>query len=140
MRINARLLNSGATANSFEVKTFVTIHQGETTTLFFQFFDEDQDGLRYLPASGATTLVEIARFPEPFGTISNTREILDRSIRRAATQPFSGDGSVWSMPLTAVDTVTMMSSNIRITLTEGAVISKAFLAQAIKIIPQEGQP
>lgn len=140
MRIDVQLLNTGATENDFQVKSSITIHQGETTDLLFRFIDKDQDDLRYIPASGATVLTEIARFPDTFGTISNIREEVDFSIRRAATQPFAGDASIWKLPLTATDTDTMMSSNIRVTLTEGAVVSKALVIQAIIVIPKEGQP
>jgi len=140
MRIGVQLLNTGASENSFQVKSFITIHQGETTDLFIRFIDEDQDKLRYVPASGATTLIEIARFPDVFGTISNIREEVDFSIRRNATQPFANDGSIWMIPLTATDTNSMISSNIRVTLTETSTISKALVYQAIKVIPKEGQP
>ena len=92
-----------------------------------QNLSKHQNNLRYIPATGATVLAEIARFPDTFGTISNIREIVDFSIRRAATQPFAGDSSVWSLPLTSTDTNSMMSSNVRITLTEGSVISKSLI-------------
>jgi hypothetical protein len=140
MRIGAQLLNTGATENNFQIKSFVTIYQGETLDLLAQFVDEDQNGLRYVPDAGATVLFEIARYPDVFGTISNIRETVDYSIRRAAVEAFPGDRSVWKIPLTSTDTAHIMSSNLRITLTEGTDVSIALIQQAIKVIPSEGQP
>lgn len=138
MRIDVKILNSGATLNSFERAPFVEIHQGETLSIFFQFIDKDQDDLRFVPASGAVVLAEIARFADTFGTISNQREIVDFSIRRNATQPFAGDASIWELALTSTDTDAIMSSNMRFTLTEGSVVTKSLVPQAIKVIPKEG--
>lgn len=140
MRINVQMLDLGATVNDFEVKSFVEIHQGETIDLFFQFIDKDKNNLRFIPASGATVLAEIARFPDVFATISNQRVEADFSIRRTAAQPFATDGSIWSIPITAAETDEMMSSNIRFTLTEGSNITKSLISQAIKVIPKEGAP
>jgi hypothetical protein len=137
MRLGIQLLNIGATLNSFQQKSVVEIAQGETVDLMFQLVDKDQ-GLRYIPASGSTVYVEIARFPEAISQITNQRLTVDYSVRRNATSAFpSDDKSIWKLPLTAVDTGNMMSSNIRVTVTEGTKISIALLPQAIKIIPKE---
>jgi hypothetical protein len=126
--------------NSYKKANFLEINQGETADLYFQLIDKDQDGLRYLPASGATCYVEIPRFPEYMPTISNVRQEVDYSIRRNAVQPFAGDGSIWMMPLTAGDTENIMSSDIRVTLTEGSKVSKTLFIQALKVVPKEGAP
>lgn len=139
MRIEAKILEFGATENDFKRVSQVTFSQDETIDLFFQFVDKDKDGLRYIPASSATVLVEIARFPEVFGTISNVREVKDFSVRQAAVEAFSGDRSVWKTPLTAIQTAEMMSSNVRITLTEGSEVKISLVQQALIVIPSEGQ-
>ena len=137
MKLGVKLLNRGATVNSFSYEDTVTLYQGESLNLYFQLFDADQD-LRYLAETGATVYVEIARYADYYGTISNIRETQDWSVRRYATQPFSGDLSVWYLPLTTTDTTNMMSSNIRFTLTETSAVSKFLLKQALEVIPKEG--
>ena len=140
MRIEAKLLELGGTLNDFKIASQVTIAQGENPTLLFQFVDINNNNLRYIPSAGATVQVEIARFPEVFASISNVRSINDYSVRQAATNPFPLDTSIWSTPLSAVQTSTMMSSNIRVTLTEGANVKVSLIIQALVIIPSEGQP
>lgn len=138
MRLDVQLLNTGATLNSFSVLPTIEIFQGETVDLFFRIVDKDQKGLRYIPASGATLNVEIARFPEVFGTLSNQREIKDFSIRRAAVNPFADDRSIWKLPIAASETANMASGNVRLTLTEGSKISIVVFSQAIKVNRAEG--
>jgi hypothetical protein len=138
MRLGIQLLDTGATLNRFQTKTQIQIAQGETTTIFFQLLDKDQKGLRYVPATGATVLVEIPRFSEAFATASNQRQQIDYSVRRAATAAFpSDDRSIWKLPLTATDTANMMSSNIRVTVTEGSEVKIATLSMAIEIVRSE---
>lgn len=136
MRFSVQLLNIGATVNSFVKKSFIEIAQGETVNVMFQLIDKDQ-GLRYMPATGATVYVELARFPEYFPTNTNQRTTSDFSIRRFATQPFAADSSIWMLPLVAADTINMMSTNMRFTLTEGTKVSIFLLPQAIKVNKQE---
>jgi hypothetical protein len=136
VRLGIQLINFGATVNSFTYKSTVEIAQGETVDLLFQLVDKDQS-LRYVPATGATVFVEIARFPEYFPTSSNQRETKDFSIRRYAAQAFAQDASIWKLPLTDQDTLEMMSTNIRVTVVEGAKKSIALLAQGIKIVRHE---
>ncbi len=136
MRFAINILNSGASLNSFKAVPFVEINRGETFDLFFQLIDKDQ-GLRYIPATGATLKVEIARLPEAFGTVSNIRQINDYSVRRFASNPFPEDKSIFKLSLTTTETQNMMSSNIRFTLNEGSLIRICLVPQAIKMIPGE---
>lgn len=127
--------------NSFKEANFIEINQGETIDFYFQLIDKDKDGLRYIPAAGATVYVEIPRFPDNFGTITNDRLTVDYSVRRNAVEAFpSDDRSLWKLVLIADDTQNMMSSDIRVTLTEGSKISKTLFIQGIKVIPREGAP
>ena len=137
MRLGIQLLNIGATLNDFDKKSFVEFAQGETVDLIFQLVNLDKAGLRYIPASGCTVFVEIPRFPEYFGTISNQRTTSDFSVRRNAVQAFPDDRSIWKLSLTANDTANMMSSNMRVTVTEGAKVSIGLLSQALKVFRSE---
>jgi len=138
MRLGINLLTSGTSLNTIKKVPTVTIYQGETFDLFIQLMDADQDGLRYVPDPAATVFVEIARLPEASGTLSNVRQINDYSVRRNAVAAFAGDSSVWKLSLTATETSKMMSSNIRVTVTEGSLKKIALLPQAIKIYRSEG--
>lgn len=136
MRLGINLLNTGASLNAFKVVPLITVYQGETCDLVFQLMDLEQN-IRYVPDAEASLLVEIGRLPEAMGTISNTREMKDYSIRRQAIAPFVGDKSIWKLSLTAAETQNMMSSNVRITLTEGLQKKIAQIPQAIKVFRSE---
>lgn len=137
MRLSIQLLDTGTTLNRFTPKTQVTIAQGETIDLFFQFVDLDQK-IRYVPATGATVLVEIPRFPEAFATASNVRTVSDFSVRRNASAAFpTDDRSIWKLSLTTAETAQMMSTNLRVTVTEGLKVSIALLSMAIVVYRSE---
>jgi hypothetical protein len=57
----------------------------------------------------------------------------DYSVNQAAAQPFVGDASIWSTPLTAAQTSKMTSQNIRVVLTEGSNITIASVKYAIRV-------
>lgn len=137
MRLGVQMLDSFAQLNSFQKKETVELAQGETVDLYFQLIDKDQSGLRYVPAAGATVFVEIPRFSEVFPTMLNQRSTMDFSVRRFASQAFSLDSSIWKLSLAATDTANMMSSNIRVTVTEGSVVKIALLPQALKVFRSE---
>lgn len=139
MRLAIQVIKANS-VNDFKPANFLEVNQGETSALYFQLIDKDKGGLRYMPEAGATCYVEIPRFPEYLPTIQNVRQTVDYSIRRNAVQPYAADGSIWMLPLTAADTTNIMSSDIRITLTEGSKISKCLHIQAIKVVPSEGAP
>jgi hypothetical protein len=136
MRLGIRILNSDATLNNHYELERLSIYKGETATLVVQLWDEEK-GIRYIPAAGATLYVEISRFPEYFGDVNNTRTTRDYSVRQNATQPFSDDKSIWSLPLPASATANMTSSAVRFTLTEGASVRIATVQQAIEAVHSE---
>lgn len=138
MRLGIQLLNVGATLNDFDKKSFIEFAQGETVDMIFQLINTDKSGLRYMPAAGCTVFVEIPRYPEYLGTISNQRTVADYSVRRMAVQAFPDDRSIWKLSLSSLDTANMMSSNLRVTVTEAAKVSIALLPQALKVLRSEG--
>ena len=137
MRLGIQLLNTDATLNDFDKKSFIEFAQGETVDIVFQLVNLDKSGTRYIPASGCSVFVEIPRYPEYFGTISNQRTMADYSIRRYASQAFADDRSIWKLSLTSIDTSNMMSSNIRVTVTEASKKSIGILQQALKVFRSE---
>lgn len=147
MKLGIQMLNSDATLNSFRVIQNQKINQGESLSIVFQLIDKDQSGVRFLPSTSATAFVEIARFPDVVATGQNQRNQVDYSVRRNAGMLFpSDDRSIWSMPLSTMDTANMMSSNIRVTVTDGnntyiAVLSMAIICTRSELdpLPNQGQ-
>jgi hypothetical protein len=140
MKLAIQLLDNDATLNNYTMIKRQTINQGETPNVVFQLLNSDS-GNRFLPSPTATTFVEIARFPDILATGANQRTIIDPSIRRQAAMLFPADDrSIWYVPLTAVDTNNIMSSNIRVTVTDGNNTFIAVLTQAIYVTRSEINP
>lgn len=134
MRLGLRLLNVGATVNNHQQVEQVSIARGETLDLCFQLVDEDQDGLRYIPASGATVRFQIPRADQVVAAPLNTRQTVNNGIDRPAIAAWDGDRSCWKVILSASETNQMVSGSIRATVTEGSSVKIASHTQAIKVI------
>jgi hypothetical protein len=140
MKLGIQLLNSNATLNSFRVMQNQKINQGESLSIVFQLLDKET-GNRFMPSASATALVEIPRFTDVVGTSSNQRQLIDYSVRRQAAMLFpSDDRSIWSLPLSSNDTSNMMSSNIRVTVTDGNSTMIATLSMALVVTRSENDP
>lgn len=134
MRLGIKVLNVGASLNSFKQVPFVRIARGETLDLAFQLVDLDQDGLRYIPSAGATVQFQVPRMIDVVVAPNNSRAYVNNTIDRPASQAFSQDPSIWTVSLISQDTSTLISNSIRVVLTEGANTKIATLTQAIKVI------
>jgi hypothetical protein len=136
MRLGIKLLNSSATLNQLQEIPLVRIARGEVTDLVFQLVDLDQKGLRYIPPAGSTVSVSLQRSPEisPSTNFLNERVTTDNSINRSAGVMFADDRSIYKVPFLAVDTQTMISTNIKVTVTEPSGLKIGQLNAAIKII------
>ena len=134
MRLGVKLLNVGASANSFKQVDLIRVQRGETLDVVFQLVDLDQDGLRYMPAAGATVQVQILRQISILPADRNQRVTTDPTIDRPADVAFAGDTSIYKLPLIAADTMALVSNSIRVVLTEGSNVKIATLSQAIKCI------
>jgi len=134
MRLGIKILNTSATVNQYKHVDSITIARGETVEVIFQLVDLDQNGLRYIPEDGATVQVQIARQPEILKVNQSSRQTIDHSIDREAGEAFNGDRSVWKLPLVEADTKNMVSTSIKIIVTEGQKKKIASVQQAIKII------
>jgi hypothetical protein len=140
MKLGIQLLNSDATLNSFRVIQNQKINQGESLNLVFQLVDKES-GNRFVPTTSASALVEIPRFPDVMATGSNQRQQVDFSVRRQAAMAFpSDDRSIWTIPLSSLDTANMMSSNLRVTVTDGNSTYIALLSMALIVTRSEYDP
>jgi hypothetical protein len=148
MKLGIQMLNNNAQVNSIQVIQNQKINQGESVNLVFQLIDKDQGGIRFLPSASSSALVEIARFPDVVATAFNQRNQVDFSVRRYASMLFPNDDrSIWTCPLSPADTANMMSSNLRVTVTDGNNTYIALLSMAIictrsefDTVPAPGQP
>jgi hypothetical protein len=132
MRLKLKLVEHDSTVNNLQYVTQANIRKGETVEIVFQLVQEN--GQRYIPVSGSTVELEIARNKVAIGVNWNEREVTDPSIKRAAVKAFSGDDSFWKVPLTTSETKNLISGSIKVTLTEGSKVRIAELTQAIRII------
>lgn len=129
MRLSARMLENVAGVNTFNYAQQAEFTQGDAPTIYFQLVDLNQDrpemgyvpaGRRYVPASGATLTVLLDAIDD------------SRKITRSATQPYPGDPSIWSVVLLPADDL-RGTVNLKLTLTEGMVITNAQVAAALNI-------
>lgn len=137
MRLGIRLLNVGASLNSFKQVDLIRVSRGETLDLVFQLVDLDQAGLRYIPAAGATVQVQIQRAIDIQPVDRYSRLTVDPTIDRAADVAFVGDSSIYKLPLVEADTNNLVSNSFRVILTEGVNKKIATLSQAIKVIDSQ---
>lgn len=100
MQLSVRFLGDVQNVNSFEHVSALEITGGDAQTLYFQLIDasvdrEDQGympaGRRYMPP--ATTTLQVTML-----NIDDAKKVV-----RFATQPFSDDRSIWSIPVLASD-------------------------------------
>jgi hypothetical protein len=117
--------------NDFSYVTEVRFTQGDVVNIYFQLVDKNKDdGLkppyrRYMPASAATLVV----------TIKNIND--SATLTKTATQPFTQDPSIWRISLTAADSVSGTFS-LQLALTEGSVVTRGTIFNAISSQPQSG--
>lgn len=110
MRLSVKSIVSFANINQFSFGNQWTIRAGDPNTLYFQIVDLDQNGLRYIPGIGG--LNQPASIIVTFPSIDDTQV-----INVSATQD-PNDGSIWSLPITSVQTPS--SGNVLFAITEGA--------------------
>ena len=100
MLLSARVLKNLTTVNSFEYDDTIQWMEGDSLTLYFQLIDAELDlsakgwnpsGRRYVPPATTTLTVVLENIDT------------GKTITRVATQPFTGDLSIWSIPILATD-------------------------------------
>jgi hypothetical protein len=120
MRLSARTIKNFNNVNSFDYSTEWNIRAGEANTLYFQLVDLDQDGLRYMPTNASCSVQLTFPALNPLNVIV-----------KPATQADPLDRSVWKVSLS--DTEVPSSGNVQLSLTEGGVVKKASLLDAIVV-------
>ena len=119
MRLSAKTLNNFVDINHFSFANQWVIRSGEPSSVYLQLVDLEQNGLRYLP-QGATPSVAVT-----FPSIDDTKTIV------ATATAVTGDGSLWKVDLTALQTPN--SGNVVVAVTEGGVTRQFSLLNAIAV-------
>ncbi len=102
MQLSLRFLIDVSSVNSYEQVPSVEITSGDSQTVYFQLVDAGLDrpeqgfspaGRRYIPPAGSTLEVT-------FVNVNDAKKVV-----RAAAQPYSTDGSIWSIPILSSDPI-----------------------------------
>lgn len=101
--LNIKLLNAQAQLNYYFNITSVSYTPGESVNINFQFFDVDS-GVRFIPATTATCTVS---FKKNDGTLL---------VKTAAMQFNPDDRSIWTVQLSAADSLVVIGSNFLVSL------------------------
>lgn len=123
MRLSARILKQVADGSNYDYANQFTYNQGSTADLYIQLVNLDYNssnevpGIPYHALTGATLQVVLSAL--------NTANVLTAM----ATQPFANNSSIWkiSIPSTAL----FSSGNVKLTLTEGLIISTGSIINGI---------
>jgi hypothetical protein len=118
--LKAKVLNSDATLNNFEVISALDFIPGDAATLVIQLFQpQRKDGLRYFAATGATLSVFIPK------TDGSELEVEMETM---------ADHSIWSADLTADDTEDLVGGNFTFELTEGLKTTKGWVENGLAVV------
>lgn len=128
-RLSAKPVVNYQNSNSFKYANQWEVGAANSYTLYFQFIDLDQCGLRYMAGVGSSNMPVAAKVTFPSIDCSKV-------ITLIATQD-SVDRSIWSvtMPLTS----TPQTGNVRFELIEGSSVKNFSVLQMITVqYPNDG--
>ena len=136
MRLGIKMLSSSSTLNNLQYLNQVQVNPGETTAVYFQLVDMEQNAQnvqsgqisqnyqRYIPIAASTMTI---------GMFSNNKV---NNINKVPSNPFPDDRSVWAFNLNSFNTSVGAGINMTVTLTEGVNIRIATAEAAIIIGPK----
>jgi hypothetical protein len=131
MLLSARMLNGYADINTFDYAQVHQMTKGEQSAVYFQLVDISKNpstqyffpsGLRYAPQAGATLQCVLA-------SIDNAKGV----TRYAAQASPTLDASIWKLTILPTDQIAGTYA-LQLTLTEGAMVRKGVLQQALQVI------
>jgi hypothetical protein len=151
MRISAKVVQNYTDTNHFSYANQWIIRAGDKVSLYFQFVDLDQTGLRYMTGVGtpnqpvnvtvtfpsnAATLYSYNNATNggfiPFGTTLNFPDTNPAMIMTVtAQQADPNDPSIWMVTLGPAQVPN--SGNVQFTLTEGGTVWKFFVTNMINV-------
>lgn len=122
MKLGIKMLDGDSTVNKLTYLNQVELSPGETGTIMFQLIDM-VSGNRYMPEAGATMTAKMVS--------TNNNNV----ISKIPSKPFATDGSIWSFPMSAVDSQKAAGVNLEIVLTEGSNVKKVWAQSVIVMMP-----
>lgn len=114
--ISAQLLNSDASLNNFFTIEAVKYVPGETVKINIKLIN-DELGIRYIPGGSATVTLS---FPKTDNT----------TLNKTATLIDTGDRSMWTVTISAAESLELASNTIEVTLDklgDGTDLAKAMM-------------
>lgn len=113
MAFTVKMLSSSTTVNNLIMVNQIEVASGEAMDLYFQLVNINPTPgvcpMRYIPAAGSVVTVKI----QGNGLTSQT-------IIKTATLAFPGDSSVYVVNLSALETASLGSVNLEVTVDDGA--------------------
>lgn len=116
----ASVINSDATLNNFKTIGALDFIPGYGITVVIQLKQPQKAGLRYVAAAGATLA----------GSFQNS----DGTFTSVSFTAITGDASLWTADLTALQTTTMVGGNFTFVLTESAVETKGWVENGLSVV------
>lgn len=129
MLLSGQILDNVAGVNDFEVVPEARFTEADPVFIYIRLCDLNKDknsrpaGRRYIPATGATLQITIKSVDTA------------KTLVKTATNPYSGDTSIWRIQLTAADALKGTYS-MQLALTEGASVTRGLLSNVIVAQPQ----
>lgn len=120
----AKILSNVASANLFDKVELAKLRASNAESIYFRLWQTDRDE-RYVPASGSTMQVKFLRGSDVSATPTN------QTTTVAASNPFSGDTSIWKIDLTITQVDKIVSGGMQIVLVESAVTKTIFVSDVI---------
>ena len=130
--LSARILEHVENVNNFAYTPQLEFTEGDAGYLYLQLTDASKNrceegyrpaGVRYCPVAGSTLSVVIDNLDD------------DKKVTRTATQPFTGDASIWRISLLSTDPI-RGTANLRLTLVESGVTKRGTVQAALCVRSQ----
>lgn len=120
MRLSAQILKNFQNLNSFDKATEWNIRQDESTDLYFQTVDLDQDSLRYIPTGSVVTVSVTFPAVNPANVVTKTAVLVN-----------SLDKSLWKVTLLPNEKPS--TGNVQFSITEDGVTRRFPVNQAVVV-------
>jgi hypothetical protein len=122
MLLSAKLLNNVGGVNTFDISQQTSFTEGDLPVIYLRLVDLQSKIDRYIPATGATL------------SVTFTNVDTNKTFTKVATQPFTGDKSIWSFSFLSNENVKGTMS-LQLTLTEGASVTRGLVTSALLVQP-----
>ena len=122
MLLTARPIINVSDVNSWEYADEIRFTEGDQLYVYFQLMDaqKGKSMMRYVPASGATLIATLNSID------------LNKTYAKVATQPFSGDLSIWRVSILSTDSC-VGTLSVNLTLVQSGVTTSGVIKNMLSI-------